>query len=184
MLNKSRKVFIDGGARTGESFEIIQRDLPEYGDFEVILFEPNPIHREHLTALSKEKSCKYVEGAIWDKTSTADFFIAVDIYGDQGSTLYSDKREELDRENPIQIKTYDIVDILSEFTEEDYVVLKLDVEGSEYDIIQRLIDTNNLGKVKEYLVEWHDHFYPSRDNSSSPLADEIRKVSNYRTWLY
>lgn len=177
-----RKIFIDGGARTGESFEIIQRDLPEYSTFEVILFEPNPIHKEPLEALAKEKNCTFVNGAIWNATGEADFFIAVDIYGDQGSTLYSDKQERLDRENPIKVKTYDIVDILSEFTEEDYVVLKLDVEGSEYDILQRLVDTNNLSKVKEYVIEWHDQFYPNRDRM--PLISEIEKHSIYKTWMY
>jgi len=35
------------------------------------------------------------------------------------------------------------------------VVCKIDCEGGEYEIIQRLADTNNLRVVLLYLIEWH-----------------------------
>jgi FkbM family methyltransferase len=183
-MKKSRKIFIDGGARTGELFEIIKNDMPQYSDFEFILYEPHPNHTVFLENLSKEKNCKFVNGAISDRTDIRDFYCAIDFYGDQGSTLCSDKKEKLDLENPIKIQSYDIVEILNEFNSDDYVVLKLDVEGSEYDIIQRLIDTDNLNKVNEYIIEWHDQFYEGKRKPRWYFIDEINKHSSHRDWTY
>lgn len=179
-----RKIFIDGGARTAEAFDIIAKDMPQYIDFEFILYEPHPNHTEYLENLSKEKKFKFINGAIWDKTGVSDFFLAIDFYGDQGSTLCNDKKEKLDLENPIKVNTYDIVEILDQFNEEDYVVLKLDVEGGEYDIIQRLIDTNNIHKVKEYIIEWHDGFYEGKRKPRWGYIEEINKLSSHRDWTY
>jgi len=179
-----RKIFIDGGARTAESLDIIKNDMPQYLDFEFILYEPQPKHAEFLSEMSKEKKFEFINKAIWDKTGVYDFYIAIDIYGDQGSTLCNDKKERLDLENPVKVETVDIVDILENFSNDDYIVLKLDVEGGEYDIIQRLIDTENLHKVKEYIIEWHDQFYEHRSKRRTYFIDLINKVSSHKDWMY
>lgn len=179
-----KKVFIDGGARVGEVFDIIHRDMPQYIDFDFVLYEPHPNHIEHLTNLSNEKKFTYINGAIWDKTGLFDFFLSVDIYGDQGSTLCSDKKEKLNLETPVKVQTYDIVDILNKYEKDDYIVLKLDVEGAEYDIIQRLIDTNNIHKVKEYIIEWHDSFFEGKRKPRWDYITEINKYSIHIDWTY
>lgn len=180
-----RKIFIDGGARTGELFDIIKKDLPEYLGYEFIIYEPNPTHSNTLMEKAKENNATFINGAIWDKNGEYNFYIAIDIYGDQGSTLCKDKqRDKLDIENPILVKTYDIVDIINQFNPEDYIVLKLDIEGGEYDVIKRLIETNNLHKVNEYIIEWHDYFFEGIRLNSSSYVDEINKYSKYKTWNY
>jgi FkbM family methyltransferase len=47
----------------------------------------------------------------------------------------------------------------------DYeVVVKMDCEGSEYDIVESLSSTGNLGKVGAMIIEWH-----TRDGLHNPL---------------
>lgn len=176
-----RKIFIDGGARIAETFDIIKKDFPQYWDYEFILYEPNPKYTETLEILSKEKGFKFVNGAIWDKTIKTNFYVANDVWGDVGSTIHSEKNEKLDRENPYEVQTYDIVEILNEFNNDDYIVLKLDVEGSEYDIVRRLINSNNIDLVDEYLIEWHDQFF---QDSKWPLVEEISKHKPCKDWNY
>ncbi len=178
-----KKIFIDGGARTGESLEIIRRYMPEYLDHDFVFYEPNPNYISDLSKICKENpNYKYVEGAIWNKNSNSDFYIAIDVYGDVGSTLHINKHENLDRENPLNVRTFDIVDIVNDFDEEDYVVLKLDVEGSEYDIVKRLIESGNAHKINEYLIEWHDQFYDGKNRFE--LIEKIQLVSKYKDWCY
>ena len=45
--------------------------------------------------------------------------------------------------------------LVDDFSESDYVVLKLDIEGAEYEVLNRLIDTNALSRVRELYVEYH-----------------------------
>lgn len=42
------------------------------------------------------------------------------------------------------------------FTKEDYVILKLDIEGAEYEVLNKLIEDGTIGLVKEFWGEWHD----------------------------
>lgn len=180
-----RKIFIDGGARLGESIDIIKNDISKYSDFEFYLFEPNSEYYSTLQNLEKSNDkVKFIEGALWDKNGESDFFIANDVWGDVGSTLHIDKKEKLDTENPLKVKTYDIVDVIGWFSEDDYIVLKLDVEGSEYDIINRLIMSNKVSNIKEYLIEWHDHFYDDVNKNKNYFINEIEKSSKYSDWLY
>ena len=45
--------------------------------------------------------------------------------------------------------------MLETFTPEDYLILKLDIEGAEYDVLERLTDANLLGWLNELYVEYH-----------------------------
>lgn len=179
-----KKIFIDGGARRAESLEIIAKDMPQYLNFDLILYEPNPMHKEYLEELSAQKNFKFVNAGIWDKAGMHDFYLAIDFYGDQGSTLCIDKKEKLDLENPIKVITYDIVDILNQYSKDDYIVLKLDIEGGEYDVIQRLIDTNNIGRIKEYIIEWHEGFFEGKRKPKGYFVDIIKIHSIYKDWVY
>jgi FkbM family methyltransferase len=180
-----KKIFIDGGARLGESIDIIKNEFSKYHDFEFYLFEPNNQYRNNLENLQKNNTkVKFIEGALWDKNGKSDFFISNDIWGDVGSTLHIEKKEKLDIKNALKVTTYDIIDVIGWFSEDDYIVLKLDVEGSEYDIINRLIASNNIFKIKEYLVEWHDHFYDDVNKNKNYFINEIKKHSKYNDWLY
>jgi FkbM family methyltransferase len=180
-----RKIFIDGGARLGESIDIIQKYMPEYIDFEFYLFEPNSEHKETLLKLSNNNdNINFINGAIWDKNDKCEFFIANDIWGDLGSTLHFNKKEKLNRDKPLIVDTYDIIDIIEQFSESDYLVLKLDVEGSEYEIINRLINTGMIRRIKEYLIEWHDNFYDDPNKKSKNYIHEIQKCSIYKSWQY
>lgn len=180
-----RKIFIDGGARLGESIDIIKNEFFKYHDFEFYLFEPNSQYRSNLQNLEKNNNkVKFVEGALWDKNGQFDFFISTDVWGDVGSTLHIEKKEKLDAKNPLKVKTYDIFDFIEQFSEDDYIVLKLDVEGSEYDIINRLIAKNSISKIKEYLIEWHDHFYNDVNKNKNYFINEINKHSKHNYWLH
>lgn len=60
-------------------------------------------------------------------------------------------------ERPVQIEDADGVfrRIISENPREK-IVVKMDCEGAEYEIIGRLSETNLLGNIHAFLIEWHD----------------------------
>lgn len=50
----------------------------------------------------------------------------------------------------------DLANYISQsFSHDDYLVLKLDIEGAEYNILERLIETQVLLRIKELYVEYH-----------------------------
>ena len=171
-----KKIFIDGGARVGEAIEVLLETREELTGCDVYLFECNINHIQTLIDISNNnKKYNFIvkNEAIWVDDVYRDFYISVDLWGDLGCTLLPEKKEKLDRENPINVKCIDFAKFLNSFSDNDYIVLKLDIEGAEYDVLNHLIKTNTITKINELYVEFHDIFF----NRNS--ADIKNKLSNY-----
>jgi len=157
-----KKIFIDGGARIGESIEVLLDKRDDLLGCEVYLFECNPSHVQTLIDISNT-NIKYnfivKEEAIWIEDTIKDFFISTDMWGDLGCTLLPEKKEKLDRDNPVKVKCIDFAKFIDSFDDDDYLIIKLDIEGSEYEVLEHLIKTNKIVKIKELYVEFHDYFF-------------------------
>nr|WP_315164868.1 FkbM family methyltransferase [uncultured Flavobacterium sp.] len=59
----------------------------------------------------------------------------------------------------IEVEIKDISKIfisIYEAKKQENFIVKMDCEGSEYEIMQRLDETNLLSKIKVFMIEWHD----------------------------
>ncbi len=102
-----------------------------------------------------------IQAAVSDSDGAAEFYL--DREDGDGSTLFRNKltRENggygtLDTANPDIVKTIDLSRwIRDELRPNDYIVLKLDVEGAEYDILEKMARDDTLRRVRHLFVEWH-----------------------------
>jgi FkbM family methyltransferase len=134
----------------------------------VIAFEGNPLFNQKLEAKranllseGKVKSYKLYNGtAISVKDGFVDFVLDNNGAGDAGSTLQTDSRSAVGR----TLRT-PMVDILTLFKthhirRQDHVVVKVDVEGHEYDLVRRMIVTGLLDRyIDKLAVEWHHNAF-------------------------
>lgn len=186
-----KKIFIDAGAHDGvltlEYYIVLQERL---NGCEIHFFEPLQFSFELLTKnipVFKDKYQSYTyymyNKAVWIADETNDFYEAIDVWGNVGSTLHKNKKEKLKLEEPQLTECIDIEKfIINNFSKEDYIVLKLDVEGSEYKIIEHLLENDNaINYINELLIEWHDNFY---DNSNSGNLIKLLndKQINHSAW--
>lgn len=187
-----KKIFIDAGAHNGiatfEHYIIHRKDLVPC---DIYYFEPLNDTYNVLYEEAKRFRVQYPDynhytfhQAVWIKEEKLNFFEAIDMYGTVGSTLHADKKEKLKLDSPELVECIDIEKfILDNFQKDDYIVLKLDVEGSEYKIIEHLLKNDNaIHYLNELLVEWHDNFY---DNANSNQLTELlnQKQINHTLWL-
>ena len=182
-----KKVYIDGGARVGESIEIYVKKDESLIGCDIHLFECNPNHINDLLELQKinlEYNIFVHNAALWNENGERDFYFSIDQWGDLGCTLNKNKSERLDLENPIKVKTVRLSDFLNQFNEEDYIIVKLDIEGAEYEVVKDLLDTGKMSCIKEIYVEWHDFFYGGLDFEY--LRKELKQYANlkYDIWDY
>jgi FkbM family methyltransferase len=167
LIKKNKKVFIDGGARIGESIDILLNKRSDLFGCDVYLFECNPNHIDTLNNIATNNlNYNFIvkDEAIWNENGFLDFYSAIDVWGDLGDTLMINKKEKLNRENPIKVKTIKFSDFISQFDGNDYIVLKLDIEGAEYEVLWDLINTNQIEKIDELYVEFHDGFFDDKDS--------------------
>lgn len=180
-----KKIFIDGGARIGESIEILLDKREDLKGCDVYMFECNDAHHQTLYDIQKNnKNYNFIirTEALWNHDGESDFFISIDQWGDLGCTLDPSKREKLDFSNPKKVKTIKFSDFVNQFEDDDYIVIKLDIEGAEYNVVEDLIQTGVIKKVNELFIEWHDHFFTKNShNLKQQLQNYNVKVDN--NWM-
>lgn len=138
-----RKIFIDGGARIGETIYMLLDKRPDLDGCDVYFFECNPNHVNTLKNIC-ETNLKYnfilKEEAIWNKDEFKNFYITNDRWGDLGCTLKPEKKEKMDKDNPLLVKCINFSNFLQQFSEDDYLVVKLDCNQNR--------PLNNISRVK------------------------------------
>lgn len=150
-----RKIFIDGGANNGSSVRLFKDRYPGADQFEIHSFECHPGFRQYFT--NKIEGVTFYPKALSVSSGTANFYLG---RTPLSSTLRTDKTSgNIQYSHPIQVETIDLAEFIkSTFNKEDQIVLKLDVEGAEYDILPHLLDHEIFdGWVDELFGEWHPH---------------------------
>jgi FkbM family methyltransferase len=181
-----RRVFIDCGANTCRGL----RDfIGKHPDFEFFAFEPQPDLQHEIA----EVVCEYPEvkvtfygKAVWVADEVLNFFLATN-WGPNhrgGSTLlkgHIHNEARVDYDHPLSVDAIDFSRWLStNFSERDYIVIKMDIEGAEYEVLEKMIRDGTLQMVNELYVEFHQHM---NDNISSERHQHLTRVVRQTTHL-
>lgn len=184
----AKKVFIDGGARVGETLETFLVTREDLNGCDAYLFECNSDHRtvlESLQASYPQYTLHVKEEALWTSNESLNFYMSKDRWGDLGCTLDPTKQEALDLHNPRKVTAIRLSDFINSLDSDSYIIVKLDIEGAEYEVVQDLIQTGAIECIKELYVEWHDHFYPGKNFTK--VRQELNQYSGkltIGTWNY
>jgi len=171
-MDKKRKIFIDGGAHIGEYVKAFLLNYKLYNplEFEIYSFEPRPdlikIIKGNYNLWRKQfpdMNIQLNQAALSTTDAGEEFYITESNYSstlreDNSSVKYPDNLyyKNIQEERKIRVKSVDLNKfILSNFSMEDYIVLKLDIEGGEYDILPHMIRNGSIKYVNELFIEWH-----------------------------
>jgi FkbM family methyltransferase len=94
------------------------------------------------------------------------------------SSLVIDKKEAKEIEITIKKVSAILPDLMAKHSGQP-VVLKIDCEGAEYEILQKLNDANLLKDVEVLLIEWHDKGAKILEDLLT--ANDFRVVSRHLT---
>ncbi len=174
----SRRIFIDLGGNKGQSITLFLDNYPGAEDFEIHTFEPNKILWETLgtfpAILHKEIA--------WTHDGEMDFFVAKQSVG---STVVQGKMSgKVDYLNPLKLPCIDFGKWIEQY-EEDYLVVKMNIEGAEYDILRHMDESNTLKYMDKLYVQFHDNhkiegFDVEKTNKLKEVLD--RNKVNYISW--
>ncbi len=147
------RYFIDCGAHCGESILAAKQRFGD--DVITISFEPIPGLAKQLQEIHKDNPTVNIQNsAVWINNEVKKFHLSEE-YTDGSSLL--DSLNNLREEHSIKIPCFDLSTWISEtFDENDYLILKLDIEGAEYEVLNKMIKDNTIGMINEFWGEWHD----------------------------
>lgn len=163
-----RKVFLDVGAHHGESVCRFFRAVGaiDYWTWRVHCFEPNPAcFAELLKNHGKIKNISFhnmaLTGRMPQGQNHRDFYIG-EKHSGEGSTMLLGKRTgHVDYEHPVKVPA----EPLAAFIENtfgpslpsDCIVMKLNIEGGEYEIMQHILDEGIINRFDQIYIQTHKH---------------------------
>jgi FkbM family methyltransferase len=73
--------------------------------------------------------------------------------------------------------------IKDNFSKEDYIFLKMDIEGSEYKILPKMINDGTISYIDALVIEWHDWIMPEFKSDTLQLQQQLQNLGiNVLPW--
>jgi FkbM family methyltransferase len=167
---------IDCGANVGN----ITEKLLHSADV-VHAFEPNPFAFEKLRnrfLYNPRVTCH--QKAVLDRNTTTKLFLHENSHKDEvhwstGSSLLDFKGNVL-KEKFVEVEAIDICSFIKDL-DCQINILKIDVEGVEYEILNKLINMDLHKKINRILVEVHAKKIPELKRKEADLKNKIRELN-------
>lgn len=183
-----RKIFIDCGGLDGCSVRYFLDTFDNAEEYEIYTFEPNAPYDQKFLEIKNKLGKKYsrIKKAVSNFDGKIDFYI--NDQNPSSCTTNSTKGEKpgcgsniLGNVTKTSVDCIDLDKwIRSNFKQEDFIILKLDVEGAEYDIVPKMIKNKTFFMVDELHMEWHPEWCEVPKVYGEFLSEMISKIYNVK----
>lgn len=165
VLNEHSIVYSFG---IGENISF-DKTLIENHQCSVFAFDPTPKSINWLKNQELPSNFKYFDYGIANKSGLVDFYLPKNPDFVSGSLVAQDNVDSSDK---VSVKMKSIQDIITELGHSHIDVLKMDIEGSEYDVIDTILETDVA--IDQILIEFHDRFF---EDGVKKSKDAVQKLN-------
>ncbi len=172
------KIFLDCGAWEGNSVSQFKNLYSDSKDYKIYCFECNP---DILSRLKKNVDATVIEKAVWEKDGERSFKRGLGRYS-ESSTLITAKRViHFNKRDFCRVQCVDFSAWMkNNLSPDDYIVCKLNIEGAEYKVLNKLIHDGTINWINELYVEWHWTKMLMTKDEHDVIADKI--PINIKAW--
>lgn len=166
-----RHVFIDGGAHKGESIRSFKRTRM-YRDhrWDIFAFECNPGLASNL---ARGSDITVLNQAMWTNGGSMEFFLTDET---TCSSVFKEASMGKLEKRRVEVPSIDFAAWLCDNTrQEDFVLLKLDVEGAEYPILDHLLASDAAGRIDILFIEFHNAWVGVPKERDGALVRQFRE---------
>jgi FkbM family methyltransferase len=171
-----RPVIIDCGANIGISMLYLKHNYPQA---QMYCFEPNP---NVFKLLSQNRDYNKLDNVTLFPVALSNFEGETSFFmDDNAGTLLSSLDQKRGGNNVIHCQTKKLSDYIKDFDKVDLV--KMDVEGSEWMILDDLKQSKCLDKIQQLIIEYHHKIEdePSKFSQFLKIFEEHGFEYNMRT---
>lgn len=134
----------------------------------IYIFEPVPAYSEKIRKrFEKNPRIKVFDYGLSNKTMNTKL-----IMNDDGSTIYN---KRFNKRNIINISLIDIVTFLEQNDVNEIDLMKINIEGAEYDLLEYMIKKDLIKKVKNIQVQFHD-FIPDSTKRMKKIQKKLERT--------
>ena len=170
--SKGRFIFIDGGSHLGETLEHFEKSkIYSRYRWELFAFEANP---NLIPDIPKKPNRVIYNKAIWTEDGTVEFFLGE---SSLSSSVLGHKKTGRLSKTPIRVESIDFGSWLQQnFSKDDFVYLKLDIEGAEYDVLEKMLKDGSMHYVDRLSVEFHNKKVGISEEKDRELLAAIKMI--------
>jgi len=155
-----RKVLIDLGGHLGETVRRFFKQVPDARFYDIFTFEPYQKCFDKLkTVLGGLKNVHpRMEAVVRCGTGTTRKLYLGKTNSADGSTFLKGKTTgEVSYEKGHTVRCVDLREMLvaNEIADGDYIVLKMNIEGGEYELMQYILDAKIMGYFDQIYIQLH-----------------------------
>jgi FkbM family methyltransferase len=179
-----RKILLDCGAHFGKGLrkqiEINKIDP----SWKIYSWEANPYTYKHFITIDRFKHLDIIayHAAVSDSEGTIKFNIqsSTDRQGNITKSGTGSSAMSLDEwqckgggfVEEVEVKKIDLSKWMSDnLIQSDYVILKMDIEGSEYPVLEKIINSGLIKLIDKLYIEWHSNMFA--DPTSYKSREEL-----------
>ena len=184
------KIFLDCGTHYGEGLRQFSDMFHMNEEWKIHTFEANPVTYE----VFKNRRLPHLGGNILAYNYAVTTYDGViDMYIEspdteirdtgQGSSIVSkDKWNPQDgilkfKEELVPVPCIDLSKFVELHTsEDDFIVMKLDVEGAEYDILDKMLEEMTLHRISHLFVEFHAKYFTNLEEMQQREFNLVQKI--------
>ena len=173
-----KKVFIDCGANEGQSIQNFINKWSDWSEYTIHSYEANPRLVHHFDKFKEIQNINFHSEAIWIYDGTVDFYLSNE--GNVGSSIIGTKVTGRLDKIPTTVKCVDIDRIIRQYSKEDNVILKIDVEGAEYELLDYMLSKNTFELVNDLYIEFHNGKVHKTKQDDIDLLERLKQYDNLR----
>lgn len=186
----SKNVFLDLGTHYGQGLRQFIRMFRMDEEWEIHTFEANPITFDIFKKQFYNQTpwVKSYNKAISDNYGNVK--INIESPPNEGETGAGSSIIDLDEWDPWEgklrnnFKTSALVDcidlsdfIIKNFNKTDNIIVKMDIEGSEYHTLEKMIEDKSIDYISKIFVEWHSGFFS--DQVKDSIIEREKNIKDY-----
>jgi FkbM family methyltransferase len=141
-------IVLDVGAHVGDwSAKMVEKFNPR-----IFAFEPDPASLGTLTSRFRDSpKITVLDYGLHARDAVLDLALK-----GMGSTLYNDPLPDEEPTSKVPVRLRDAAQVFDELGLRYIDLLKINIEGGEFDVLDRLIETAWLSRVRCVMIQFHE----------------------------
>ncbi len=165
LLNKNSIVY-----SFGIGFDItFDTTIIKNHDCHVFGFDPTPKSIQWIRNRALPEKFHFYESGISDKSGPVEFYLPKNREHVSGSIIIQDN---VNVQEKVTVIMKSLSDIMNELGHQHIDLLKLDIEGAEYDVLENIL--NAKIPVTQILVEFHDRFFDNGRQKTKQMIESMK----------
>lgn len=166
LLNKNSIIYSFG---IGEDISFSRSIIKQF-QCTIFGFDPTPKSINWIKNQDLPNGFNFYNFGIGNTTEIIKFFLPKNKVHVSGSLI---KHTNVDTDDFIKVQIKSLKDISKELNHTKIDILKMDIEGSEYDVVNNILNSDIL--IDQFLIEFHDRFYKNGKEKTISIIDTFKE---------